>query len=228
MTFFFGLVALLVALLAVLGVSRVPTALLVTTVRTLLVVGGVMAAVLLFYAGRHLLAALGPLATIMLWRVLPELVIRWLRRRPASGASTDGAATASVSTAHLAMTLDQGSGATRGEILSGRFAGRTLDTQTIDELHLLRGEVAGDAQSLALLDAWLDRMHPQWRSHAPAAASGPMTGAEALEILGLTDGATPEQIKAAHRELLRKVHPDSGGSTWLAARINQARDVLLP
>lgn len=227
MAFFAGAGILLVALLMLFGVSRMPTAVLVTIVRSALVVGGVVAGVLLLYAGRHLLAAMGPIAALLLWRAVPDLVARWLRRRRASGGGT-GPQTASVRTAHLAMTLDPATGATHGEVLSGAMTGRTLDSLTLADLHRLHAEIAGDAQSLALLEAWLDRMHPAWRTAQAAPSSGPMSRAEALDVLGLAEGASAEQIKAAHRDLLRKVHPDSGGSTWLAARINQARDVLLP
>jgi hypothetical protein len=58
-------------------------------------------------------------------------------------------------------------------------------------------------------------------------ASGPMTREEAWQVLGLRPGATEADIRAAHHRLMRAAHPDTGGSDWLAARVNQARDVLL-
>jgi DnaJ family protein C protein 19 len=61
----------------------------------------------------------------------------------------------------------------------------------------------------------------------PRAAPGSMTRAEALEILGLKAGASETDIRAAYHRLMRAAHPDAGGSDWLAARINQARDALL-
>jgi DnaJ family protein C protein 19 len=61
----------------------------------------------------------------------------------------------------------------------------------------------------------------------PRRASGSMTVDEAWQVLGLQPGAEPDAIRAAHRRLMRGAHPDGGGSDWLAARINQARDLLL-
>jgi curved DNA-binding protein CbpA len=95
-------------------------------------------------------------------------------------------------------------------------------------LALLQECQLADVDSVALLEAWLDRAHPDWRAE-PAAEprSGAMTRAEALEILGLAEGADEDAIRAAHRRLMRSAHPDQGGSAWLAARINAARDFLL-
>jgi DnaJ homolog subfamily C member 19 len=61
----------------------------------------------------------------------------------------------------------------------------------------------------------------------PRRQTSSMTQAEAYEVLGLKPGATPDEVHAAHRRLMRMAHPDTGGSDWLASRINQARDVLL-
>jgi hypothetical protein len=134
-----------------------------------------------------------------------------------------------VETAFLSMTLHHDSGRMTGSVKAGQFAGRDLATLTLSELLALLQECqAADADSVALLEAWLDRAHPDWRSE-PAAEprSGAMTRAEALEILGLAEGADEDAIRAAHRRLMRSAHPDQGGSAWLAARINAARDFLL-
>jgi DnaJ-like protein len=139
-----------------------------------------------------------------------------------------------VSSAFLEMELDHDSGALRGRVLAGRFAGTPLDALDLPTLVSLLGEF--DAESQSLLAAYLDRRSPGWRENAQtsgaagevgAARSGKMTEEEAYQILGLEPGASAEEIGRAHRLLMKKLHPDQGGSTYLAARVNQAKDVLL-
>jgi hypothetical protein len=141
-----------------------------------------------------------------------------------------------VRTGYLRLHLDHDSGALSGDILRGAFAGKTLDELAEADLLALRQEVGGDGESLALVEAYLDRRIPGWRENVDddAAAgtrsttdSGPMTDQQAYEILGLAPGAGKAEIRAAHRRLMKKVHPDQGGSTFLAAKINEAKDRLL-
>jgi hypothetical protein len=154
---------------------------------------------------------------------------RWRTNKRFGGSAPQTGAANSVETAFLSMTLHHDSGRMTGSVKSGQFAGRDLATLTLSDLLALLQECqVADADSVALLEAWLDRAHPDWRAE-PAAEprSGAMTRAEALEILGLAEGADEDAIRAAHRRLMRGAHPDQGGSAWLAARINAARDFLL-
>jgi hypothetical protein len=140
-----------------------------------------------------------------------------------------------VRTAYLAMELDHDSGRMRGEVLAGAFAGASLDALDRDSLFKLYGEI--DRDSRDLLAAYLDRREPGWREHAErdagaggdprAAGSGKMTKQEAYQILGIEPGASAQEIARAHRSLMKKLHPDQGGTTYLAARVNEAKDVLL-
>lgn len=138
----------------------------------------------------------------------------------------------------IEMTLDHDSGTLEGRLIAGSEAGRPLGDFSLDELiALARGF---DAESWALLESYLDRRFPAWREHAQghaagrgggedrrAAAGGKMSAEEAYQILGLKPGAGRDEISRAHRGLMKKLHPDQGGSTYLAARVNEAKDTLL-
>lgn len=158
---------------------------------------------------------------------------RWWKGRAAAATFARGGAAhpgqaSDVETSHLAMTLDHDSGRMTGRVKAGRHAGADLADLDLPALLALMADLAAiDPDGVPLLEAWLDRAHPDWRDAAPPTAAGPLTRAEALAILGLAEGATPEAIKAAHRRLMRSAHPDQGGSDWLAARLNEARDLLL-
>jgi hypothetical protein len=140
-----------------------------------------------------------------------------------------------VRTAFLEMELDHDTGAMHGRILAGRREGATLDTLDVTALIGLLGEFDDDSRDL--LAAYLDRREPGWREHAQQDAatgggarttpSGKMTEEEAYQILGVEPGASAGEISRSHRSLMKKLHPDQGGSTYLAARVNAAKDVLL-
>jgi len=134
----------------------------------------------------------------------------------------------------LDMELDHDSGAMRGQVIAGRHQGAALEALDIKTVVEMLSEV--DEESRALLQAYLDRRDAGWREHADAGTaagevhaprSGKMTDQEAYEILGLQPGASAGEIGRAHRALMKKLHPDQGGSTYLAARVNEAKDVLL-
>ena len=144
----------------------------------------------------------------------------------------------SVTTATLAMRLDPSTGALDGEVRRGRLRGRRLSSLPLGRLMGLLAEVRrDDPESEPLLEAFLDRRHPGWRAEAgdgddeeaagSGADAGAMTERRALEILGLEPGADEAAIKAAHRRLMAQVHPDRGGSAYLAAQLNSAREYLL-
>ena len=155
---------------------------------------------------------------------------RALRRRPQRSAGQ----ASRVRSQFLDMSLDHDSGELSGQIVAGPNAGRSLDEFDLPQLMAMTP--AFDAESVALLESYLDRRFPAWRENAQgdaaggqrrAAASGKMTEEEAYQILGLQPGARRDDIGRAHRALMKKLHPDQGGSTYLAARVNEAKDTLL-
>jgi hypothetical protein len=184
------------------------------------------------------------LRAVNLLRVLPAIqqVLRMLGLAGlpgvASGAAGGGAGgrTSAIRTRFLAMTLEHGSGQMDGLVLEGAYQGRRLSDLGLDQLLDLLAECRReDAQSAAVLEAYLDRTHgDDWRERE---GGGPTSGAtaphtplsrdEAFSILGLAPGASEAEIRDAHRRLMQKLHPDRGGSDYLAAKINQAKALLL-
>src|SRR6266404_529366 len=155
-------------------------------------------------------------------------------RTPAAGQ------TSTVATPFLRMTLDHDTGSMTGTILRGRFSGmRVEELGGADLLALLRECRAEDEEGARLLEAYLDRVRPDWRDELAGErtagagrgnarpTSGDMSVEEAYAILGLSSGADADAIKEAHRRLMVKLHPDHCGSDYLATKINRARDVLL-
>jgi hypothetical protein len=140
--------------------------------------------------------------------------------------------TSAVTTEWLAMSLDHDTGAMDGEVVRGAHAGRRLSELDRPELQQLAEEIrhSGDDESLALLEAYRARH----RGEEPGAetttepSGGEMTEEQAYRVLGLEPGADAEEVRAAYRRLIRKVHPDHGGTSALAAMINAARERLDP
>jgi hypothetical protein len=150
------------------------------------------------------------------------------------GAQRSPGQTSRVRSQFLDMSLDHDSGGLEGQIVAGPYAGHSLAEFDLPQLTAM---IPGfDAESVSLLESYLDRRFPAWRQDAQGntaggqsrpAASGKMTDEEAYQILGLQPGAGRADIGRAHRALMKKLHPDQGGSTYLAARVNEAKDTLL-
>ncbi|WP_243368258.1 DnaJ domain-containing protein [Microvirga solisilvae] len=142
-----------------------------------------------------------------------------------------------IRSAMIEMEIDHATGVIEGSVLAGTFAGRRLSSLAPDNLRRLYDECSAlDPEGLPLLEAYLDRRFSGWREDAHGdrdtrtrthAQSGVMTKDEAYQILGLKPGASLDEIRHAHRTLIKKLHPDQGGSAYLATRVNQAREVLL-
>ena len=183
---------------------------------------------LLFLVGRGALAFMAVGLGYPLWR-------RWRSQRAFRATNGSSSRASTVESQFLAMTLDHDSGTIDGSVKAGAFAGRRLgDLSLADLLALLRELRPTDSDGVALLEAYLDRAKPGWREsseeqarQAAGSSHGAMGREEALAVLGLAAGASEAQIREAHHRLMLKVHPDHGGSDYLAARLNEARDVLL-
>jgi hypothetical protein len=172
--------------------------------------------------------------------ILAPFLLRWLNAPlPSTTAPPCVARTSEVTTRFLRMTLDHAAGVMSGVVQTGRFAGRLLPDLTPQELLALWRECQVDQESIAVLEAWLDRQgNTEWREQfrqaetadatRPASHESAMSRVEAYEVLGLSLGASQEEIQASYRRLMQRLHPDHGGSAYLAARLNQARKVLLP
>jgi hypothetical protein len=203
--------------------------------RTIAIVVGLVATVMLIFFA--VTGRMGPfgwavmlLPLLLRWRALTQAMRNM--RGPTPGKNSD------IETPYLRMTLEHESGVLRGTVLQGQFEGRNLEELSLDELAaLLRECRVNDPQSATVLETYLDRVHGgEWRggdSGEAGGGGGPagnsvMTRDEAYEVLGLQPGASDDEIRDAHRKLLMANHPDKGGSTYLAAQINQAKDVLLP
>jgi hypothetical protein len=178
---------------------------------------------------------------VPLLTVLAPFLLRWLNAprplpSPVAPAPAGSSGCSTVTTRFLSMELDHATGAMSGRVLEGRFARCSLRDLSLQDLLELWRECQSDPQSVAVLEAYLDRhAEVDWRERLrdadraadPNRVSGTMDRAEAYQILGLQPGASREDIQSAYRRLIQRVHPDHGGSSYLAARLNQARDVLL-
>jgi len=159
----------------------------------------------------------------------------WRRTRPMRPISPAGGRTSTVRSAFLEMELDHDTGELDGRVLSGTMEGRRFSDLSEDELLALHLEFQSDSESTALLESYLERYHPGWQERIKSGSSkwngttetGQMSRQEACEILGVSTDASREEILDAWRRLIKRVHPDSGGSAFLAAKINAAKSTLL-
>ncbi len=170
-----------------------------------------------------------------LLRLAPFFQRMWAQHR-AKRPQTDEENVSIVETDFVRMKLDHDLNEISGEVLKGRFAGRTFNELDLKSLLRLHEEVMGlDNDSVTLIESYLDRIYPNaWRKARASQegqnrsyGQGDMMREEALEILGLNSDSSSNDIIAAHRRLIQKIHPDRGGSDYLAAKINRAREVLL-
>lgn len=238
---FFGLIALIILLLAARAFIAANPAALATIIRRTFGALALVFAALLFVTGRWIFAV--PVGLfgfgLLTGRRLGVAGFRNVGGLGGLGRSKKTAGrTSSVRTVFLDMMLDHDTGLMNGRVLAGQFDGSLLSDLSYLDLMTLRDECRSDAQSLALLETYLDRIHPDWRAewhdeetetsrNERAQMGGPMTRDEARAILGLEVGASERDIRQAHRQLMKRFHPDHGGSDYLAAKINEAKDILM-
>lgn len=174
-------------------------------------------------AGFGLLALAAAASLYMLFR----------RERPVSRLITRHSL---VRTAALEMELDHDTGRLEGLVLAGRSEGKMLGAMSLTDLGQLYQELAVDPDSRQLLETYLDGRFPTWRLDTQTyrgerlrvtPSPGAMTKEEAYKILGLETGAAATDVRKAHRRLMQRLHPDVGNASFLAARINEAKDILL-
>ncbi|HUJ36314.1 MAG TPA: DnaJ domain-containing protein [Hyphomicrobium sp.] len=223
-----GLATLVIGLLALRAFAHANPARLS---RRLTLSGGVvslLAAALLFVRGLEVIAV--PLAMFGSYLLWGSTSGPWgASSRRSKGQSSR------ITTEHLEMELDHDTGEMHGRVLKGLFKDRDIDSLSPADMALLWQDCRHtDPQSAQLIEAYLDRVHPSWREDMARGESdmsrgpdGRMDLEEALDILGLKPGADAEDVRRAHRDLMLKLHPDRGGSTYLAAKINEAKDVAL-
>jgi hypothetical protein len=198
-------------------------------------------AAVLTQAGPVILMAVGALLTFfkrgMIGMPLLFLGLSWWRRnRSTRPIDYSGGQKTKVRSADLEMELDHDTGDIDGRVLTGRLQGTLLSSLSEEELLALYQEISSDGESVALLVSFLDRYHPNWRDSVDPDSYGKqetgsgfdnMSRQEAYQILGVEPGASQQEIYQAWRRLIKGVHPDHGGSAFLTAKINAAKDVLM-
>ncbi|HLA19929.1 MAG TPA: DnaJ domain-containing protein [Pseudolabrys sp.] len=227
-TIIFGVLVLVLALWALGVISKVDPK---VGARVLKLSGGLLALGLAVFLGlRGEINIAIPLGAVGLG------LLGWLPFGPAGWSARTQKSSGKISrvrSAYFEMELDHDSGQMHGRVIAGHHQGAELERLDVKTLIAMLSEI--DEESRALLAAYLDRREPRWSEDAQgdaaagrgAASSGKMSEQEAYQILGLETGASARDISRAHRTLMKKFHPDQGGSTYLAARINEAKEILL-
>ena len=230
MALIFGLVLLALLLWALHAFTKIKPQTAAVALKTGGGLGALAVAGLLGARGRLDIAIPLGLTGLGLLGWLPWSIPGWSARTQKSAGQVSR-----VRSAFVEMELDHDFGAMRGRILAGRYEGAALDALDVATLAGFLPDI--DEESRALLMAYLDRREPGWRENSQSDSTtgsgrrgwstGKMTEEEAYQILGVQPGASAKDIGLAHRSLMKKLHPDQGGSTYLAARVNEAKDVLL-
>ena len=213
--------------------------------RWFIIISASALALFLVFRGQALLAAAPAAVAAIGWRLFRSVPLGlWFRlfqmgkafsrkRQYSSRNSQPGSKGAStVESEWLQMKLDHVSGALNGMVIKGEFAGRDLDSMESGELDGLLMEVRDDEGTVRLVENYmLRRFGDAWEQsaseHPESEKAGNMSREEAYKILGLSEDADEEAIRGAHRKLMASNHPDHGGSSYIATKINQARDTLL-
>jgi hypothetical protein len=229
------LAALLILFLAYQAIRFAANARPDALIRATKTLGGVLcfgAAGLLFIRG-HTELALG-LAGAGLWLGGWAAAPKWIEKlRPRKGQTL-------LRSAMVEIEFSSSAGAVNGRVLAGPYEGRELNDMSTQELQILHSACAvNDPEGLRHLEIYFDGRFPGWRQAGEGDANargrdgrarssgGPMTENEAYEVLGLQKGAARDDITRAHRTLMKKLHPDQGGTTALAARVNEAKEILM-
>jgi hypothetical protein len=214
--------------------ARTPPAQLARLVKQAAGAATLLFAALLFIRGRIDFAV--AIGGVGLWLMGLSAPPGWFDQFRTAG--TGRPSVSKVRSGAIQMELDHDTGVLDGDVLAGPFAGRRLSALSDNELmNLLAACRQSDPEGARLLESYLDRRSPGWsaadEAHADRGSAGrgrissAMTEDEAYEVLGLAKNATAEDISRAHRSLMKKLHPDQGGTTSLAARVNEAKDILM-